>query len=64
MSFRVGDKVTWEEYDPEGVKYGAGLIKHTGVIEEIVPQEPLYRVKTAYGTSAVKKAVALNTDVA
>jgi hypothetical protein len=63
MSFNVGDKVTWEEFDPEGVKYGAGLITRTGIVQEIVQQEPLYKVKTDYGISAVKKAVALNLQV-
>lgn len=63
MSFNVGDKVTWEEFDPEGVKYGTGLITRTGIVQEIVQQEPLYKVKTDYGISAVKKAVALNLQV-
>ena len=32
-------------------------------MQEIVQQEPLYKVKTDYGISAVKKAVALNLQV-
>jgi len=47
MSFKVGDKVSFPEYDPQGV------IEHVGEITEIVQQEPLYKIKTTYGISGV-----------
>jgi hypothetical protein len=44
MPFNVGDKVTWNEYDPQGASYGHGLIPRDGTIDAIIPQEPLYQV--------------------
>jgi len=54
-AFKVGDKVEWTEYDPQGAAYGVGVITVRGEVTEVIQMKPSYKVKTDYGGSYVVK---------
>lgn len=54
-AFKVGDKVEWTEYDPQGAAYGMGVSTVRGEVTEVIQMKPSYKVKPDYGGSYVVK---------